>query len=238
MPAIAAGFAFTYQDRRRLKAAMRPVRDARHYRRLEAVWLVAEGHSVGATANLLNASRRSRHQGAGPLPSASPPGGSGRRQTLGPTARGARAFPRTPNRVAADRSDELGLCGRGLDGPAAERPRASVRRGRRTVRAHDAGAPARRGLGLETAAVRLQPERAAPRPEKGALTRRLKRMPSRAVLLAEDETTLRFLPPLRAAWAPRGQQAHVPISGHNAQRTLFGALNVRNGRRVLLCVGR
>ena len=59
-------------------------------------------------------------------------------------------------------------------------------------------------------------------------------MPSRAVLLAEDETTLRFLPPLRAAWAPRGQQAHVPISGHNAQRTLFGALNVRNGRRVLL----
>jgi hypothetical protein len=59
-------------------------------------------------------------------------------------------------------------------------------------------------------------------------------MPSRAVLLAEDETTLRFLPPLRAAWAPRGQQAHVPISGHNAQRTLFGALNVRTGRRVLL----
>jgi len=58
MPAIAAGFAFTYQDRRRLKAAMRPVRDARHYRRLEAVWLVAEGHSVGATAHLLNASRR------------------------------------------------------------------------------------------------------------------------------------------------------------------------------------
>jgi transposase len=54
------------------------------------------------------------------------------------------------------------------------------------------------------------------------------------VLLAEDETTLRLLPPLRAAWAPRGQQAEVAISGHNAQRTLFGALNVGNGRRVLL----
>jgi DDE superfamily endonuclease len=54
------------------------------------------------------------------------------------------------------------------------------------------------------------------------------------VLLAEDETTLRLLPPLRAAWALRGQQAEVPISGHNAQCTLFGALNVRNGRRVLL----
>src|SRR3954451_5323056 len=121
MPAIAAGFAFTYQDRRRLKAAMRPVRDARHYRRLEAVWLVAEGHSVGATDHLLNASRRSRHQGAGPLPSASPPGGSGRRQTLGSTARGARANPRALSPVAADRSDELGLRGRGLDGSVAER---------------------------------------------------------------------------------------------------------------------
>jgi DDE superfamily endonuclease len=54
------------------------------------------------------------------------------------------------------------------------------------------------------------------------------------VLLAEDETTLRLLPPLRAAWARRGQQAEVPISGHNAQRTLFGALNVRTGRRLLL----
>ena len=58
MPPIAAGFVFTYHDRRRLRAAMRRVRDARYYRRLEAVWLVAEGHSVGATANLLKASRR------------------------------------------------------------------------------------------------------------------------------------------------------------------------------------
>jgi hypothetical protein len=52
MPPIAAGFVFSSHDRRRLKAAMRRVRDARHCRRLEAVWLVAKGHSVGATANL------------------------------------------------------------------------------------------------------------------------------------------------------------------------------------------
>jgi hypothetical protein len=26
----------------------------------------------------------------------------------------------------------------------------------------------------------------------------------------------------------------VPLSGQNAQRTLFGAVNLRNGRRVLL----
>ena len=54
------------------------------------------------------------------------------------------------------------------------------------------------------------------------------------MLLAQDETTLRLLPPLRAAWAPRGQQAIVPISGENAQRVLFGALNVATGHRVIL----
>jgi transposase len=58
MPAIAAGFVFTYHDRRRLQTARRRARDARHYRRLQAVWFVAEGHRVGATAELLNASRR------------------------------------------------------------------------------------------------------------------------------------------------------------------------------------
>lgn len=64
--------------------------------------------------------------------------------------------------------------------------------------------------------------------------RRLKQRPDRAVLLAEDETTLRLLPPLRAMWAPRGQQATIPISGKNDSRVLFGALNVATGHRVLL----
>ena len=62
--------------------------------------------------------------------------------------------------------------------------------------------------------------------------RRLKQRPRRAVLLAEDETTLRL--PLRAALAPRGQQATVPISGQNDQRVLFGTLNVATGGRVIL----
>ena len=58
MPLIAAGFVFTHRDRRRLTSALRRVRDVRHYRRLQAVLLVAEGHSVGATASLLKGSRR------------------------------------------------------------------------------------------------------------------------------------------------------------------------------------
>ena len=47
-----------------------------------------------------------------------------------------------------------------------------------------------------------------------------------------DETTLRELPPLRAAWARRGEQAIVEISGRNARRVLHGALNVTSGEWV------
>jgi transposase len=58
MPKLAAGYVFTHHDRRRLTAALRRVRDARHYRRLQAVLLVAEGHSISSAAALLKASRR------------------------------------------------------------------------------------------------------------------------------------------------------------------------------------
>jgi transposase len=58
MPQLAAGYVFTHHDRRRLRAALRRARDARHYRRLQAVWLVAQGYSARTVANLLKASRR------------------------------------------------------------------------------------------------------------------------------------------------------------------------------------
>ncbi len=51
-----------------------------------------------------------------------------------------------------------------------------------------------------------------------------------------DETGLREFPPLRAAWAPRGRQAEVVISGRNARRVLHGALNIATGE--LVCVAR
>jgi len=51
---------------------------------------------------------------------------------------------------------------------------------------------------------------------------------------AGDETTLREFPPLRAAWARRGQQAQVVISGRNARRVLHGLLNVASGERIRL----
>jgi transposase len=49
-----------------------------------------------------------------------------------------------------------------------------------------------------------------------------------------DWTLLRLFPPLRAAWSRRGEQALVPITGQNAKRVLFGAINLHTGQRVVL----
>ena len=46
---------------------------------------------------------------------------------------------------------------------------------------------------------------------------------------------MRLFPPLRAAWTKRGEQARVWLSGRNALRVIFGAINLRTGHRLLLC---
>ncbi len=57
-------------------------------------------------------------------------------------------------------------------------------------------------------------------------------MPPGSVKLAEDETDLRLFPPLRGGWARRGEKAPVPISGSNAKRVLWGAINIETGYRL------
>lgn len=64
--------------------------------------------------------------------------------------------------------------------------------------------------------------------------RRLRRLSPDTLVLFADWTILRMYPPLRQAWAWRGHQAVVPISGSNAKRVLFGAIALRSGHRVLL----
>jgi transposase InsO family protein len=66
------------------------------------------------------------------------------------------------------------------------------------------------------------------------MVRRLKQMGPQDVLLFADATRLRLLPPLRATWARVGEQAVVPVTGRNARRVLFGALNVRTAHRIIL----
>ena len=64
--------------------------------------------------------------------------------------------------------------------------------------------------------------------------RKLSHMPPSAVLLFEDETIVRLFPVLRRAWSLKGKQATVAISGRNAQRVLFGAINLRTGHRIVM----
>ena len=54
-------------------------------------------------------------------------------------------------------------------------------------------------------------------------------------MLAEDETDLLLFPRLSAPRGPSAaKQAQASLTGRNARRVLFGALNLRTGHRVLL----
>jgi transposase len=79
----------------------------------------------------------------------------------------------------------------------------------------------------------LQPDRYRARKIR-RIRQQIKDLGPRAALLFEDETDLLLFPPLRARWAKRGRSAKVVISGQNARRVIFGAINVRTGHRSLL----
>ena len=49
------------------------------------------------------------------------------------------------------------------------------------------------------------------------------------MILFLDSTIFSEIPPLRAMWAPIGEQARVPIIGSHAKRFLTGVLNIQSG---------
>ena len=54
------------------------------------------------------------------------------------------------------------------------------------------------------------------------------------VVLAQDETDLLLFPAPRASWSKRGEVVEVWLSGRNARRVIFGAMNLRTGTRLFL----
>jgi hypothetical protein len=58
---------------------------------------------------------------------------------------------------------------------------------------------------------------------------RIAAVPAGSVVLAEDETHLDFLAPVRACWIPRGMRSLLPTPGSNQRRTVFGAVNLATG---------
>ena len=51
----------------------------------------------------------------------------------------------------------------------------------------------------------------------------------RTVILFLDSTIFSEVPPLRAMWAPIGQQACVPVIGSHERRFLTGVMNIKTG---------
>jgi hypothetical protein len=70
--------------------------------------------------------------------------------------------------------------------------------------------------------------------KKRRIRRQIRALPGRSVVLAEDEADLLLFPPLRAAWSKRGEPARVWLSGRNARRVIFGAMNLRTGTRIFV----
>jgi hypothetical protein len=70
--------------------------------------------------------------------------------------------------------------------------------------------------------------------KKRRIRRQIKELPRRSVVLAQDETDLLLFPPLRAGWSKRGEVARVWLSGRNARRVVFGAMNLRTGTRLFV----
>ena len=56
----------------------------------------------------------------------------------------------------------------------------------------------------------------------------------RTVVVMSDATILTETPPLRAMYAPIGEQAIVPITGNRTKRVVFGALNIHTGHATFL----
>ena len=67
-----------------------------------------------------------------------------------------------------------------------------------------------------------------------AIRRKIRNLPTDCAKLFEDETDLLLFPPLRAGWFLRGKPAEVSISGENAKRTVYGAIDVETGQRIFV----
>src|SRR5262249_24348675 len=96
---------------------------------------------------------------------------------------------------------------------AADAPGALSARPARSARRLGHGGAATAGSGPATSPTERK---------KRAICRRIRESPPGAVVLAEDATDVLLFPPVRAAWAERGREAEVRISGGTARRVIFG----------------
>lgn len=83
-------------------------------------------------------------------------------------------------------------------------------------------------LPFQASALRFRPTPSDVATGKRGLKNGLKQR-IRTVILFLDSTIFSEVPPLRAMWAPIGQQARVPVMGSHARRFLTGVINIQTG---------
>lgn len=227
-----AELGFTSADRERLARAVAQAKQARCLRRCQAVLFVAEGHSFAEAAHLSGLSARSVYRSVtGYLRSHSADAlREGRHTGRPPDApelsarrilRELRRAPLKPGYRTNVWTVELLAFHLSQKYACPITPWTLRRRMKRM------------GLRCKRPRYFYSEKERQPGAEKGAIVRKLKRMPAGAVLLMEDETILRLFPVLRRAWSLSGEQARVPITGRNAKRVLFGTINLRTGHRLV-----
>lgn len=220
-------------DPAHLSRALKRTKDAKVYQRILALRLIAAGWSVSSAARFIHRSRQTvylwlerygrRHRIADLQ--AAPRSGRPRQASVLTEARIVRELHRSPLALGyAALTWTVPLLARHLQ----QRYQCPISPWTLRRRMKQIGLEWKRPRYVY---VEKDPYRAQ---KKWAILRRLHLRPPGTVLLAEDETILRLFPPLRSAWARRGEQAQVPITGRNARRVLQGAVNLDTAHRVLM----
>jgi transposase len=219
-------YRLTAAERHRLERQLHDTRDARVYRRTLAVLEVSRGAAVADVAQALGVTRQSVYHWLAEYGSSHDP------QALVDAARSGRPSRWRSSLQQVLRSTLETLPGRwGYWASSWTVPllcqhlerHAGQRLSEDTVR-RELG---RLGYVWKRCRYVLGPDPDAEK--KRHIRRTIAHLPPRSVVLAEDETNLLLFPPLRASWAQRGEPAPVPITGRNARRVVFGALNLRTG---------
>jgi transposase len=225
-------FRLNTQQRRKLSEQAKQAKNARSVRRAIALLELDQGRPVAEVAATLGVTRQTLYNWRARLEADDVP-----RALLDRKGRGRRTAWTEPVRRFLDWSmtlppEELGYASVGWTAAILLRHLetwASMRVSDTTLREQ----LHRLGYVWKRPRYVLQPD--PDRKKKRRIRRQVRALPKGCVLLAEDETDVRLFPPLRAAWTKRGQQAKVWLSGRNALRVIFGAINLRTGHRVLLC---
>src|ERR1700755_97214 len=217
--------AFSRADRRRLSQALAQARDARLYRRLQAVAEIAAGEPVGEVAKRARVGRSTVYRWIERyLAEQAPSALADERRSGRPRAAPVLTDKKLRQLLTSD------PCRFGYDANTWSVPLLAtylhtqgVMISARTLRRR-----------IRVARFRWKRAGGACRRQKGGIVRRLKRrFQAGDVLLFTNWTLLRLFPPLRAMWAAIGTQAKGAITGQNDRRVLVGTINVRTARRTV-----